>query len=435
MRGYQFKRAFERLMMKKANLVLMAALAAAGLVGVAGGSLLPVATAVAAPKEKAADKPKVSAAVLKPLAAAQKALNEKNYAEATTQLAAAQAVEPKAPYDSFMIDEIGWSLAVQQKDYVTAAAALERSLGSGFVPEADRPQRLKLLAQMGLQNKQYPKAIQYGEEYLKTAQDSQLELQLAQARYLTEDIAGAKAAAEKLVASASTPDEQALLLALRSNYELQDRAGTTKALEGLVRHYPQKKYWEDLLNDQLFRTKDDRGLRALYRLMNDTDTIDKPEDYAEMGTALITAGFPNEAKQVLERGMAAGVFTGDARARAQAELERAKSGAALDAKDMATADKQLATAKTGNEMIGIGKLYFSGGEYAKAVDALQKGLARGGLQDADDANMLLGIANARLKQAAEAKAAFDAVQNPTLAEVARLWKLKLDVDTAATPAG
>ena len=37
--------------MKKANLVLMAALAA-GIVGVAGGSLLPVSVAVAADKEK-----------------------------------------------------------------------------------------------------------------------------------------------------------------------------------------------------------------------------------------------------------------------------------------------------------------------------------------------------------------------------------------------
>ena len=39
--------------MKKANLVLMAALAAAGLTGVVGGSLLPVSVAVAAEKEKA----------------------------------------------------------------------------------------------------------------------------------------------------------------------------------------------------------------------------------------------------------------------------------------------------------------------------------------------------------------------------------------------
>jgi len=69
-----------------------------------------------------------------------------------------------------------------------------------------------------------------------------------------------------------------------------------------VRHYPQPKYWEDLLNEQLFRTKDDRALRGLYRLMSDTNTLDKGDEYSEMGSMLIAGGFPNEAKQVLERG-------------------------------------------------------------------------------------------------------------------------------------
>ncbi|HET7203998.1 MAG TPA: tetratricopeptide repeat protein [Steroidobacteraceae bacterium] len=417
--------------MKKANLVLMAALAAAGLAGVTGGSLLPVSVAVAADKEKPAAKQKLSPEVAKPLMAAQKAMNEKNWDAAAAEIANAQAVEPKTPYDAFMVDELGWYVQLQKKDYARSAEALERGLNSGFVPEADRGQRTKALTQMLLQTKQYPKAIEWGTEYLKTnPSDSEIALQLAQARYLSNDFAGAKAAADQIIASSPTPPEGALLLALRTSYETKDAAGTTRALQGLVRHYPQQKYWEDLLNDQLFRTKDDRGLRALYRLMNDTGTLDKADDYAEMGSTLVTAGFPNEAKQVLERGMSSGVFSGDARSRAQQDLDRAKSGAAVDAKDAPTAGQQLASAKTADQMVGIGKLYFSQGDYQKAVDALQKGLAKGGLKDADDANLLLGIANARLNKPAEAKAAFDAVKNPTLAEVASLWKLKLDVSGA-----
>ena len=422
--------------MNKANLVLTAALAAAGLVGVAGGSLLPVSVAVAAKKDKEeAPKQKLSAEVQKPLMAVQKAMNEKNWDEATTQIAAAQAVEPKTPYDAYMIDEMAWYVHLQKKDYAKSAEALERSLNSGFVAEADRGQRLKALTQMLLQTKQYPKAVQYGTDYLKgNPTDSELALQVAQARYLSSDFAGAKAAAEQIIASTPKPPEGALLLALRTSYETKDQPGTTRALEGLVRHYPQPKYWEDLLNDQLFRTKDDRGLRALYRLMNDTSTLDKADDYAEMGSTLVAGGFPSEAKQVLERGMTSGVFSGDARSRAQQDLERAKSGASMDAKEIASAPTQLATAKTGNQMVGIGKLYFSNGDYEKAVDAIQKGLAKGGVTDADDANLLLGIANSRLNRSAEAKAAFDAIKNPTLTEVANLWKLKLDVSGTAAPA-
>jgi tetratricopeptide (TPR) repeat protein len=422
-------------MMKKMNLVLMAAMAAVGLAGVTAGTLLPASTAVAASKEKAAAKPKLSPSVAKPLAAAQTAMNAKNWDEALARVNEAAAVEPKTPYDAFMVDELGWYVHLQRKDYPKAAEVLERALATGFVPETERPQRLRALTQLNLQNKQYPKALQFGDEYLKlTPGDTEIALQLAQARYLSGDIAGAKAAAEQITQASAQPPEQALLVALRANYELKDSAGVMRALETLVRLYPQQKYWEDLLNNQLFRTKDERGLRALYRLMNDTSTLDKGEEYAEMGSTLITGGFPNEAKQVLERGMSANLFQGDARSRAQADLERARSGAALDAKDLPGAATQLASAKTPQQMIGIGKLYFSSGEYDKAVDAMQKGLARGGLKpdDIDDANLLIGIANARLGKATEAKTAFDAVKNPTLAEVAKLWKLKLD--TTAAPA-
>jgi Tfp pilus assembly protein PilF len=421
-------------MMKKLNLVLTAALAAAGLVGVVAGSLLPVSTAVAATKEneKPAAKQKLSPAVGKPLVAAQNAMNAKNWDEALVQIEAARAVEPKTPYDAFMVDELAWYIYLQKKDYVKSAEALERSMASGMVPEADKAQRLRALTQMELQNKQYAKALSYGSEYLKIKpDDAEIALSLAQARYLSDDFAGARTAVEQLIASSPKPSEQALLLALRTNYELKDDAGTLRALEGLVRHYPQPKYWEDLLNAQLFRTKEDRGLRSLYRLMEDTGTLDKGEEYAEMGTTLVAGGFPNEAKQVLERGMAKNVFSADSKSRAQSELERARAGAAADAKDLGTAAAQLAAAKSGNQVVAIGKLYFSAGDYANAADAIQKGLAKGGVADADDANMLLGIAYSRLGKTTEARAAFDAVKAPTMTDLARLWKLKLDTVTAA----
>jgi tetratricopeptide (TPR) repeat protein len=421
-------------MMKKANLVLMAALAAAGLTGVVGGSLLPVSVAVAADKEKdKAPKQKLSPAVQKPLVAAQNAMTAKNWDEALAQIQLAQAVEPKTPYDAFMVDELGWYIYLQKKDYVKSAEILERSLASGMVSDADKPQRLRALTQMNLQNKNYPKAIASGTEYMKlNPADEEIALNLAQARYLSDDFAGAKTASEQLVASSAKPAEPALLLALRSNYELKDEAGIIRALEGLVRYYPAPKYWEDLLNAQLYRTKDDRGLRALYRLMNDTQTLDKGEEYAEMGSTLVTGGYPNEAKMILERGMSANVFQGESKSRAQAELERARTGATADAKEVATAAAQLAAAKTGNQMVAIGKLYFSAGDYANAVDAIQKGVAKGGVADLDDAQMVAGIANSRLGKLPEARTAFDAVKAPGLTDVARLWKLKLD--TAATPA-
>jgi len=255
---------------------------------------------------------------------------------------------------------------------------------------------------------------------------------VAHAQYLQNDFAGAQATVQQLTAGSSKPDEQLLMIGLRSSYELQDRAATMRSLESLVRYYPQQKYWEDLLTNQLYETKTERDLRVLYRLMADTNTLDKPEEYSEMAVTLMAGGFPSEAAGVLERGLSAGVFQAETKTRAESELKRARSAADADRKELATADKALAAANTGNEMVAMGKLFFSVGEYAKAADAIQKGLAKGGVTDTDDANALLGIAHARSSRYPEALAAFGAIRDAKLNEVARLWKLY--VETKQAPA-
>lgn len=410
--------------MKKPNLVLVAALAAAGVVGVTAAALTPTAVMAAAAQ-------KVSASVAKPLRAAQEAMNAKNWDAAWTAIQEAQGVEPKTPYDAYMVDELGWYVMLQKKDYAGAAAALERSVNSGFVAPADLPQRLKALAQLNYQVQNYAKAIEYGNKFLEQSPDDRdIAVLVAQSYYLQKDYTGARTAVQKLIARPGTPSEQLLLINLRSNFELKDRPGTVAALEQLVRYYPQPKYWEDLLTNQLYETKGDRELRTLYRLMEQTSTLDKAEEYSEMASALLTGGFPAEAEQILQRGISAGVFTGDGKARAQSDLDRARSGAAADSKDLPGADKALAEAKTGNEMVAIGKLFFSSGEYAKAADAIQKGLAKGGVTDTDDANALLGVALVRAGKLEEAKAPFAAIKDSKYAKIGQLWLLYIDTKTA-----
>jgi outer membrane protein assembly factor BamD (BamD/ComL family) len=420
--------------MKKANLVLAAALAAAGVTSVATGLLAPATAVAADAPKKAAAQQKIGPKMLKPLKAAQEAIGAKNWEAALASLAEAQAIEPKTPYEAFMVDELGWYARIQTKDYKGAAETLERAVSSGFVAEADLPQRYKALSQINYQIQDYPKAVDYGNKYLAAAPGSvDVATLVAQSKFLQNDFAGERATVDEVTAKQEKPDEQLLLIGLRSSYELKDRPATVRSLESLVRYYPATKYWEDLLNNQLYETKSDRDLRALYRLIFDTQTMNRPDEYSEAAATLTSGGFPTEAKKVLEQGIAAGAFQGEGLTRAKADLQRAQSGADADRKELPGADQALATAKTGNEMVAMGKLFFSVGEYGKAADAFQKGVAKGGVTDVDDANMLTGMAHARAGKSAEALAAFDAIKDTKLAEVARLWKLH--VQTSAAPAG
>jgi len=144
-----------------------------------------------------------------------------------------------------------------------------------------------------------------------------------------------------------------------------------------------------------------------------------------MSQALFVGGFAIEAERIMDKGLAAGLFSGEELTRATRTRDTAKRKADEDRKALAGASKSLAAAKTGDAAYKVGQLYFSAGKYAEAADAMRKALTLPGLNDVDDANMEMGIALVRLGKKAEAAKAFDAVKDPKYAEVARLWKLHI----------
>ena len=73
----------------------------------------------------------------------------------------------------------------------------------------------------------------------------------------------------------------------------------------------------------------------------------------------------------------------------------------------------------------IGAAYLGFGQPDKALVSISAGIAKGNLKYADEAYMLLGIANERNKNSAEAVRAFNrATSNPKYAQLAKLWALE-----------
>ena len=71
----------------------------------------------------------------------------------------------------------------------------------------------------------------------------------------------------------------------------------------------------------------------------------------------------------------------------------------------------------------IGQAFLSYGEPGKAIEAIERGLAKGDVRNVPDAQLSLGIAQLRAGNQEAAVQAFDAVSgNATLEVLARLWK-------------
>jgi hypothetical protein len=69
---------------------------------------------------------------------------------------------------------------------------------------------------------------------------------------------------------------------------------------------------------------------------------------------------------------------------------------------------------------------MSYGQNDKAIAAITKGIAKGSLKYPDEANLLLGIAQLRSHDAADAQRSFEKVggsSNPGYARLGKLWAL------------
>ncbi|HEY8449147.1 MAG TPA: tetratricopeptide repeat protein, partial [Bacillota bacterium] len=135
--------------------------------------------------------PKVSRALAKPLKAAQDAMNAKKYDEALAKLKEAQGMSGRSAYDDYLISEMLGYIYVRTGKYSEAAKALEAGLNSGYLDESEVPTRIKALAQVNYQIKNYDKAIEYGNRAIKNGQgDEDMYTLVSQAYYIKGDYKG-----------------------------------------------------------------------------------------------------------------------------------------------------------------------------------------------------------------------------------------------------
>jgi hypothetical protein len=414
--------------MKLTARMLAAAAASAILLG--AGLSSPVARAADEKADKAKEA-KVSKGASKPLQAAKTAADAQKYPEALAALEQVKALPDKTPYDEHVMNELYGFVYVRTQQYAEAAKALEAGLNDGFLTDADKQTRMKALAQVNYQIKNYDKAIEFGNQVIKAGQaDDDMVTLVSQAYYIKGDYKGTMAFVneynESQIKAGKQPKEQAINLVLSSCLKLDDNECATKALERMVSYYPKPDYWQNLLYS-LFQQEGqtDKSLLQVYRLAADVDVLKRPDDYTEYAQLAIEAGSPGEAESILEKGMAKNIFTDPKLIdRNKRLLANAKQQADQDRAGLDKIAKDAAAGKTGDKDVSIGLAYLGYKQYDKAIEAITRGLAKPGVQNVGEANLLLGIAQLGAGKKEEAQKAFSAVKGDAkLERIANLWSL------------
>lgn len=395
---------------------------------------LAIGAGVAAPASFAAEqKPSVSKAATKPIADAQKAIQAKNFEAAIAKLNEVDAIPTRTPYDIYAAAQLRAYALGQLGRTMDALPFYVAELESGFMTPEDASRISRGVTQLFYQNKDYAKSVEWGQKTLAAGYgDADTWFFIAHSLHFQKKYGEAIQVVNDYLSDAmkkgEKPKENHLLVMLQASAQSRDNGNVMKGLETLVQYYPKTEYWRDLLvtvRDAAGRgTASENYTFNIYRLMRETGALKEANDFLEMAQLGVSQGSPGEAGDALRRGAADSAFGTESEKAAAAKLQQTSKGLEdADRAGLAKFEVEAKAAKGGEGDVRLGQAFLSYDQSEKAVEAIQRGIGKGSLRNADEAQILLGIAYLRLNRKADAAMAFAAVKgtDARFATLSRLW--------------
>jgi hypothetical protein len=366
----------------------------------------------------------------KPLQAAEALFKAGKHRDALAKVAEADAVGGKTPYENYIIQRTRGSIAAAAGDNETAAKAFEAVVLSGRASGAEQLKMMQAVASLYYRTKDYQKSASWAARYQKEGgTDPQVRTLLVQSYFLNNDCANVSRVLGDVTGeerNGRRPSEEELQILANCYLRQKDNSGYVSAIEKLVIFYPKKEYWTDLLNRVQKKSGfSDRLALDVYRLKLATGNISSTNDYLEMTQLALQAGFPSEAKKIVEKGYAAGALgTGKDAERHKRLRDLATKSADESLKGRAQAEKDALEDKNGGALATIGYNYVSEGAAEKGLGLLDQAIKKGGLKRPEDTKLLLGQAQVLNGQRTRGIQTLKSVHGTDgTADLARLWVL------------
>jgi outer membrane protein assembly factor BamD (BamD/ComL family) len=364
----------------------------------------------------------------KPLQAAQGFVKQRKGREALAEVAKAEAVGNRTPYENFLIQQMKGSAAMAAGDSETAIKSFEAVLGSGRVSGREATSMVQAVAVAYYQKKDYPNAAKWTQRYFKEGgTDASMRTMLLQSHFLGNDCGSV----QKMVATSDdgrrVPSEEELQMLANCYDRAKDSTGYANTMEKLVANYPKKEYWTAVLaRVQKKSGFSDRLGVNVYRLRFATNNAGTANDYMEMAQLAMQAGVPAEAKVIIDKGYQVGQLGKGDQAERHERLRKLVDKTVEEKKASRAADeKEAQAAKDGNALVNVGLNYVYEGDAAKGLPLVEQGIKKGGLKRPEDAKLRYGEALLYAGRKDRAVQVLREVKGADgTADIARLWVLQ-----------
>jgi hypothetical protein len=384
----------------------------------------------------------VSAAFAAPFNAAQEMLKAGNGAGALAKLKELEALPNQTPYEKYLLLRVRAPAEYTAGDNTAASSDFEALLANDQLPAADRVQIMKALASILYSTEQYPKAAVAIQRYFDAGgEDAQLRELLPQTQYINKDYATAAKGFRTLVdaayAAGKVPPEKTLRLLATSYSQSDSDAGYVWSLEHLAVAYPKADYWRELIARAAHTDKfSDRMYVDNYRLKAQLLGTVSDGDRLSYAALSAHAGYPEEAKRVLDEAYASKPFTGADLAEANKLRAEVNKAVASDRAQQSVNESSARSAKDGNALVSLGLLQTVDGNAAQGAQLVEQGIAKGGIKNAEEARLHLGYAQIKAGRDADALKSFQSVTSGPngIVPIAHVWALYAQSRLQATAA-
>ena len=412
---------------------LAVALFAAALL-LAGPALLPAGSAgVATAQDKKEDKDApmsgrqtqaLSKNVYDLITQANEKVDAEDYNGALALLDKIKAMPKLSDYETAQLYSFYGFLYFNAEKYKQAVTAYNTVLKQPDLPPALQQQTIRTLSQLAFVTEDYQAAIKYANQYIsEVGPDPDMYVVIGTAYYQMEKYKEIIAPVEKAISLANErgteAKEQWLLLLRVAYWETENYKKVKDILEELVIRWPKKEYWTQL-SGIYFELKDEARQLAAYEAAYDQNLLTSGAELLQMAQLFMQAEVPYKGARVLEKGFEAKQI--ERTERNLRLLSQAWQLAQEDRKAIPPLKEAAAISGDGELYARLAQSYLNLGEYKSCVEASNQGINKGGLKNAGNAYLILGMCQFELNSLSSAKASFrKALKYERTAKNARSW--------------
>jgi tetratricopeptide (TPR) repeat protein len=319
-------------------------------------------------------------------------------------------------------------VAYGQGNQAGAVALLRKSLDEDILSRQDTADVLFRIAQLQSIQREWPQVVETMQEWFQTTANPgpQGYYQLGLAYFELKNFDTALEPARKAVEIAEIPQQSWLQLLLAVHLNRREYAAATPVLMNLLTQYPDMgaSYWLQL--SALYGIQQDipRAL-AVLEVAHRKGVVTEDRDLRRLAQLSQAQDMPIRAVAVLEEGLANRQIEPDVGAYellANSWVLARESEKGEDALEHAA---QLAP--KGDLYLRLAQVMLQNEQWKQAAVALQSAVAKGGLEDPSNADLLLGIAYYKEDRLADARRSFDrARQGDKTRASANAWIEQVD---------